>query len=420
MITKRYRMLMMVTVLIALVGVMVSVAAAQDPDQGKVVWEEQARCRSCHGDEAEGGWAGSIAGTDVSLDDLIDQVRNGGRAMPAFSESQISDEQLTDIHAYLASLDIVNDPTRNTFDLPDDAHPGQVLIVQKRCIACHGPNGPVGNFNRRSEMPTAAAVIAQLRSPRRNMPMFGEDQVSDEEAAEIADFLASNYEPVIQAIASPLDQALTQLGGTEVLTSLNTLSIEAAGTMLGEDGTMQPYTSSLAYDASVGALHLDINPTADSSLAQMSEIISDGSGMMMGDAEADMTEDEVAMRMLELRLLNPQLIAAGLVDDPSGVTDQGEELLDGMVYHVLTVNDGDVPITVYISAATGQITKLSATVDDQAYESYLYHWQSVGPGGNYSFPAELYLAVDGEIVYKEVRTALSINPELDPALFETP
>jgi hypothetical protein len=190
--------------------------------------------------------------------------------------------------------------------------------------------------------------------------------------------------------------------------------------MLGEDGSMQSYTSTLSYDVAAGNLHLDINPTADSSLAQMSEIISDGSGMMMGDEEADMTEDEVAMRMLELRLLNPQLIAAGLVDDPSGVTDQGEELLDGMVYHVLTVNDGDVPITVYISAATGQITKLSAFVEDQAYESYLYHWQSVGPGGVYSFPAELYLAVDGEIVYKEIRTAVSVNPELDPALFETP
>jgi hypothetical protein len=44
----------------------------------------------------------------------------------------------------------------------------------------------------------------------------------------------------------------------------------------------------------------------------------------------------------------------------------------------------------------------------------------VGPGGVYSFPAELYLAVDGEIVYKEIRTAVSVNPEFDPALFETP
>jgi mono/diheme cytochrome c family protein len=410
----------MAVVLISLIGVMVSVVAAQDPDQGQVTWSEEVLCRRCHGDAAEGGWAGSVAGTDVTLEELTEQVRNGGRAMPAFSEAKISDEQLANIHAYLTSLEVVNTPTRNTFDLADDAHPGQALIVQKRCIACHGPNGPVGNFNRRAEVPTAAAVIRQLRTPRMNMPMFREDQVSDEEAAIIADFLASNYTPAIQPIPSPLDQALNQAGGAEALQGLTSLSIQSMGTMAGEDGTMQPYTSTLAYDVAGGNLHLDIYPTEDSELAQMSEIISGDSGVMMGDEEADLTADEVALRLLELRMLNPHLIVADLAADPAGVTDEGEVILDGSVHHVLTVDNETAPITIYINAGSGQIAKLTTTVDGQAYETFLYHWQPVGLGGAYAFPAELYLAIDGEIVYKEVRTALSVNPELDPALFETP
>jgi mono/diheme cytochrome c family protein len=79
--------------------------------------------------------------------------------------------------------------------LPADAPAGQQLLVEKKCVACHTTTGPINGFVQRGETPTAVAVITQLRTPRNNMPMFTVEQVSDEEAGLIADFLASQVSP---------------------------------------------------------------------------------------------------------------------------------------------------------------------------------------------------------------------------------
>ena len=113
--------------------------------------------------------------------------------MPSFSEAQVTDEQLTDINAYLTSLPV---PAQNGFiqiELADDAPEGQKLIVEKRCVACHTETGPIKGFIERGETPTVERVITQLRTPFKNMPSFSEAQVSDEEAATIAEFLAEEF-----------------------------------------------------------------------------------------------------------------------------------------------------------------------------------------------------------------------------------
>jgi hypothetical protein len=79
---KQWRILLVGAALMGMMSLMISVAAAQDPDQGQVTWSEEASCRRCHGDAAEGAWAGSIAGTDITLEELTEQVRNGGRNVP--------------------------------------------------------------------------------------------------------------------------------------------------------------------------------------------------------------------------------------------------------------------------------------------------------------------------------------------------
>ena len=167
-----------------------STAFAQDPANGKVIWEEQVwQCMQCHGDMGQGIFGAPLAGTTKTAEEFITQVRTPRSRMPHFSTDQVSDEQITDIHAYMASLP---EPTEFGFqeiELPPDAHEGQKLIVEKRCVACHGETGPVSNFVERGDTPTVEAVIAQLRTPFMNMPSFSPDQVSDEEAALITDFL---------------------------------------------------------------------------------------------------------------------------------------------------------------------------------------------------------------------------------------
>jgi ubiquinol-cytochrome c reductase cytochrome c subunit len=197
----RPRILLCSTViLVMLMGLTTTVTYAQDPDNGKTLWEETLSCRRCHGDMGEGVWGAPLAGDDLTAEEWIDQVRNPRNRMPSFSPEQVSDEQIMDVHAYLTSLPVPAETGFQQVDLPEDAHPGQVLVVEKRCVACHTTTGPIGPFQQRGEAPTAEAVIAQLRNPRQNMPSFSESQVSDEEAAQIADFLASQLTPTPQAL----------------------------------------------------------------------------------------------------------------------------------------------------------------------------------------------------------------------------
>ena len=184
-----HRFVTMVFTVAMLTGLFTAVALAQDPDNGKVIWEEQSGCQRCHGATAEGLWAGPVAGTERTIDEFIEQVRTPRRNMPASSAEQISDEQLTDVHAYLTTLTKPADFAPIDAGLPADAPAGQQLMVEKRCAACHSVEGPFKGFVERGETPTVEAIAMQVHTPRRNMPAYSTDQVSDEEIALITDFL---------------------------------------------------------------------------------------------------------------------------------------------------------------------------------------------------------------------------------------
>jgi mono/diheme cytochrome c family protein len=212
-----------------LTGLFTSVALAQDPDNGKVIWEEQSSCQRCHGAAAEGMWAGPVAGTERTIDEFTQQVRAPRRNMPAYTVEQISDEQLADVHAYLTTLTRPADFAPIDAGLPADAPVGQQLIVEKRCAACHSTEGPFNGFVERGETPTVEAIAMQVYTPRRNMPAYTTDQVSQEEIAQITDFLvqqvsaqmpaddaamAEEAAPAAEAEAAPADEAPATLPAT--------------------------------------------------------------------------------------------------------------------------------------------------------------------------------------------------------------
>ena len=182
---------------LVLVSLSTSIAFAQDPDNGKQLWEGQIwQCSRCHGANGEGVFGATLAGTEKTADEFIAQVRNPRNRMPMFSEDQVSDDQIRDIQAYMASLPKPATPGFKQIELPEDAPEGQKLIVEKRCVACHGETGIENNrFGRGEAVPTAELVIHQLRMPFKNMPSFSEGQVSDAEAALIAEFQATQIPP---------------------------------------------------------------------------------------------------------------------------------------------------------------------------------------------------------------------------------
>ncbi|MFD2829250.1 c-type cytochrome [Corticicoccus populi] len=57
-------------------------------------------CASCHGEDFSGGMGPALAGTSLAEDEFHDIVRNGQGSMPAFSEDQLSDDDITALYGF--------------------------------------------------------------------------------------------------------------------------------------------------------------------------------------------------------------------------------------------------------------------------------------------------------------------------------
>lgn len=179
-------------VLLGLVSGAVLAQTTGDATRGQQIWQ-QAGCQSCHGANGEGGFAAPRAGDGLTAEEWINQVRSPRANMPTFSEAQISDQAIADMHAYMQTLSAPASFAPKQFPLPADAHPGLTLMAQKRCVACHGDGAQFVQlrFVSQGRAVTTDAVIKQLRTPAEFMPMFDTTQVSDEQAGQIADYLKS-------------------------------------------------------------------------------------------------------------------------------------------------------------------------------------------------------------------------------------
>lgn len=59
-------------------------------------------CASCHGEDFSGSMGPSLAGTSLSQDDFEEIVRNGQGQMPAFSEDQVSNDELSALYTFFS------------------------------------------------------------------------------------------------------------------------------------------------------------------------------------------------------------------------------------------------------------------------------------------------------------------------------
>ena len=80
---------------------------AGDVANGKRVYLAK-NCFTCHGSSGQGGAmngpAPVLAQTQLPLDTFRTVVRVGPNDMPAYAESQLSDKDLADVHAFLRAL----------------------------------------------------------------------------------------------------------------------------------------------------------------------------------------------------------------------------------------------------------------------------------------------------------------------------
>jgi mono/diheme cytochrome c family protein len=99
--------LVVLTVFAASIGLNGSALADGDAQKGKVAFVKHG-CWQCHDFTGQGSIATSngkvIARTELPLDVFISFVRTTNGEMPPFREPILSDQELTDIYAYLQSL----------------------------------------------------------------------------------------------------------------------------------------------------------------------------------------------------------------------------------------------------------------------------------------------------------------------------
>ena len=98
-------MLSKITLLAAVILAMAMSAPAEgNADNGKRLFTKLG-CYTCHGYQGQGGAAGAkLAPQPIATRALIAYVRHPRGSMPPFTSKVVSDAELTDVHAFLASV----------------------------------------------------------------------------------------------------------------------------------------------------------------------------------------------------------------------------------------------------------------------------------------------------------------------------
>ena len=79
-------------------------AVAGDVGRGRAIYLRNS-CQACHGSVGQGGGPGPIlAATQLPYEAFVMQMREPSSSMPAYDEALLNEQDLADIHAWLAVL----------------------------------------------------------------------------------------------------------------------------------------------------------------------------------------------------------------------------------------------------------------------------------------------------------------------------
>lgn len=241
---------------------------------------------------------------------------------------------------------------------------------------------------------------------------------------------------------STWDKALYGMGGQDALAGLTSFEIQASGLRhLGGEGfsptdpaiTVSTLDTTVSYDIANDGIRIDYARNLLALFAGVSltysDIISGQLGYVEGTdsvfaafATTNMPSARWASSRKQLRLLNPQLILKDIIDDPSIATEAGAALHNGSIHELLEVEDAVYPITLWVNAATGRVSKLTTMVNDHLHrdtvlEVHYVGWQSYD---GVAFPNDVYMVLGHDIVHEEYRTSVAVNPTLSADLFTFP
>lgn len=176
-------------------------ASAAKADSGKRAFAS-AGCAACHGVQGQGTrLAPQIAPPPFELPALIGYVRQPSGTMPAVSAANASDQQLSDIYAFLKSAA----PASQSEAPEGNATNGKKLFLAYGCYQCHGYQGQGASTGPRIGPPplSLAFLLSYVRHPAGEMPPYTEKVASDQDLTDIFAYLKSMPAPA-RASSIPL------------------------------------------------------------------------------------------------------------------------------------------------------------------------------------------------------------------------
>lgn len=181
-----------------------------DAAAGKALWDNEVRCKACHGDLAEGAFGPSLAGRGLSYTQVHSAVRQPLGIMPQFIDEQVSDQELANLTAYFASLPKAAKPSPWKTEVPANAPAGQSTMISLGCGQCHGDamveqRGYMGAVNAdvnwlkdivynhtSSIRPFARSLNIGNGPARLHMGNFNPDRISEAQLTSIMDWIKSS------------------------------------------------------------------------------------------------------------------------------------------------------------------------------------------------------------------------------------
>lgn len=240
----------------------------------------------------------------------------------------------------------------------------------------------------------------------------------------------------VQPNASPVDKLFTALGGEENIEGLTSLRVTGAGTRYiphegarPEDAPIEANTFERSVSIDFGADALRVDTDRDIQFlfpgnAVYSDIVRGNMGAstqpFFGMPLGALSSDRVASIRRQELLLTPHFLLREL--SSSDLSMQADVQLDGETHHRLVTSEGPAPLTLFINAETGALSKIE-TMEHDFYrrdvplEITFGDWQAAG---GISFPRERTVVRDGLTLFTEEVSEVEVNPTFEATSFELP
>ncbi|GAB4547691.1 MAG: hypothetical protein Kow0063_42420 [Anaerolineae bacterium] len=162
-------------------------------ENGEAAWS-QAQCSACHGPLAMGGIGPRLAATELPYDEFLRTVRTAISPKPAYDETQLPDQAVYDIYAWVRTqipqpqLPAPGNVGPATQELPSTKTPsaadvmGMTIWTCRGCDRCHGvfaQGGPDAPTLAELSYPVEEELV-RMRSTADTIPEHSADHISDE------------------------------------------------------------------------------------------------------------------------------------------------------------------------------------------------------------------------------------------------